>query len=215
MNIKFFNVALGIVLAATAMSASAQKTYTSGVISMSGDMNGQPADIKDYFTPDSAALVFSAGPANIKVLRTNKMTYLAVVVDVSVASIKKAAIANPDEIDQMKGQIPKFTYAPAADTKVISGFNCKKVVATDIKTKKNYDVWITNDIALPAGVADEYYPGIGGVPIQYTSFSQGQESSITITGVADTKAPAGTFAISADFDKITMDDLKAMSGGGN
>jgi hypothetical protein len=213
MNIKLFNVALGIVLTATTISASAQKTYTSGVINITGDMRGQSVAIKDYFTPDSSALTFSAGPASIKILGTTKHNYFAVLVDVPVASIKKAAIATPDEIDQQLAGMPKLTFAPAADTKQISGFNCKKVVATDPKTSKTYDIWITNDVALPAGAIPEYYASIGGVPIQYTSFSQGQESSVTVTSITDEKAPAGTFAISADYDKITMDDLKAMSGG--
>jgi hypothetical protein len=215
MNIKFLNVALGIVLAATTFSASAQKSFTSGTITLNGDMRGQTVEIKEYFTPDSSAMSFTAGPATIKVLRTNKFTYMVVLVDVPVASMKKAGLASPDDMEQAKNEIPKFTYAPSTDTKQISGFNCKKVVATDTKTNKSFDVWITNDVSLPAGVGDEYYPGIGGFPIQYTSFSQGQESSVTITAITDAKAPAGTFAVSADYDKMTLDDLKAMSGGGN
>jgi hypothetical protein len=215
MNIKFFNVALGIVLTATTIGASAQKTYTSGVINIAGDMRGQSVAIKDYFTPDSSALTFQAGPAAIKVLSNTKKTFFAVLVDVPVASMKKAAIATPDEIDQQNTQYPKLTFAPATDTKQISGFNCKRVVATDPKTSKTYDVWVTNDVVLPPGVVPDYYAAAGGVPIQYTSFSQGQESSVTVTSITDEKAPAGTFAISADYDKITLDELKAMSGGGN
>jgi hypothetical protein len=34
-----------------------------------------------------------------------------------------------------------------------------------------------------------------------------------VSSVTEQKAPAGTFGIASDFDKITMDDLKAMSGG--
>jgi len=215
MNIKFLTVALGIVLTATAFSASAQKTYTQGVVTLSTDMRGTPVDIKDYFTADSASYSFTTGPATIKILSDAKSTFFAVLVDVPVASIKKAAIMTPAEIEQATDAMPKFTFAPAADTKTISGFNCKKVVATDTKTSKTYDIWVTNDIALPASVIPKYYAAIGGVPIQYTSFAQGQEASVTISAVADTKAPAGTFSISPDFDKITMDDLKAMSGGGN
>jgi hypothetical protein len=213
MNIKLFNVALGIVLAATTISANAQKAYTSGTITLSTDMRGQAIEAKDYFTPDSNALAFTAGPANIKILSNSKSTFFAVLVDVSVASIKKAAIASPDEIEQQIAAMPKFTFAPTTETKQISGFNCKKVVATDTKTSKTYDIWVTNDFTLPARSANDPYAGAGGVPIQYTSFSQGQEASVTITGISDAKAPAGTFAISGDFDKITMDDLKAMSGG--
>jgi hypothetical protein len=215
MNIKIFNVALGIVLTATAMSASAQKTYTQGVVTLSTDMRGTPVEIKDYFTPDSSSYSFTAGPATIKILSDAKSTFFAVLVDVPVASIKKAAIMTPAEIEQALDGQPKFTFAPAADTKTISGFNCKKVIATDTKTNKTYDVWITNDITLPASVIPKFYATIGGVPIQYTAFNQGQEASVTISAIADTKAPAGTFSISPDFDKITMDDLKAMQGGGN
>jgi len=63
MNNKFLNVAMGIVLTATAMSASAQKTFTSGVASFSTDMRGQMAEVKQYFTPDSSAMgdYFRAG----------------------------------------------------------------------------------------------------------------------------------------------------------
>jgi len=215
MNIKLFNVALGIVLTATVMSASAQKTYTQGVVNLSTDMRGQPVVIKDYFTPDSAAFSFTTGPATIKILADAKYTFFAVLVDVPVASIKKAAIYTPAEIEAAMDAMPKFTFAPGTETKQISGFNCKKVVATDTKTNKTYDIWITNDVTVPQSVIPKYYASIGGVPIQYTSFSQGQEASVTVSSIADTKAPAGTFTISPDFDKISLDDLKAMSGGGN
>jgi hypothetical protein len=213
MNIKLLNVALGIVLTATTISASAQKNYTQGAITLTTDMRGNPVTIKDYFTADSNSMSFTTGPATIKILSDSKGKFFAVLVDVPVASIKKAAIYNPDEIDQMTAAFPKFTYAPSTETKQISGFNCKKVVATDTKTNKTYDVWITNDFTVPESGFAKYYAGIGGIPIQYTSFSQGQEASVTITGVTDEKAPAGTFAISGDFDKISLDDLKAMSGG--
>jgi hypothetical protein len=215
MNIKLFNVALGIVLTATTISASAQKTYTQGAIAISMPMQGQQVDAKQYFTSDSTALSFTAGPATIKVLIDAKETLIAVLVDVPVASMKKAAIYTPAEIEQALEAFPKFTFAPSTDVKQISGFNCKKVVATDTKTNKTFDVWITNDITLPPNAIPKYYAAIGGVPIQYTTFSQGQETQVTITGITDEKAPAGTFSIPSDYDKISLDDLKAMSGGGN
>ncbi|MCR8560603.1 DUF4412 domain-containing protein [Mucilaginibacter sp. BJC16-A38] len=212
MNIKFFNVALGIALTAATLSASAQKTYTQGVISLTTDMRGQPVEAKGYFTADSLALAFTQGPASIKILKNTKNTYVAILVDVPVASIKKAAIASPAEIEEMQSQDPKFTFAPTTETKQISGFNCKKVIATDAKGAK-FDVWITNDVTLPAGAIASYYANVGGTPIQYTSFSQGQSANVTVTGIAEGKAPANTFTITSDFEKITLDDLKALGGG--
>jgi hypothetical protein len=213
MKIKFLSVALGITLSATVMNANAQKAYTEGLVTYKTDMRGQQVEVKDYFKTDSTAVTFSAGPASIKILSDAKAKFFAVLVDVPVASIKKAAIATPDEIDQMLAGLPAFTYAPSTETKQISGFNCKKVVATDPKTSKTYDVWITNDISVPTTAIPKYYSSIGGFPVQYTAFQQGQTADVTVSSVSDQKAPAGTFAIAADFDKITMDDLKAMSGG--
>ena len=213
MKIKFLSVAMGLALSATIMSASAQKTYTQGVVTYSTSMRGQQVDVKQYFTPDSSSLTFTVGPATIKLLSDANHKSLVVMVDVPVASIKKAAVYTPDEIDQTMGTLPSITFAPGTDTKQISGFNCKKVVATDTKTQKTYDIWVTNDIAVPATALASYYKGIGGFPVQYSAFQQGQVTDITVSSVSDQKAPAGTFAIPADYDKITKDDLAAMSGG--
>ena len=125
----------------------------------------------------------TVGPATIKILsNAAKHDYLAVLVDVPVASMKKAAVATPDEIDQAKNALPKFTFAPTTETKQISGFNCKKVVATDTKDGKTYDVWVTKDIVVPASTSSDLYAGVGGVPIQYTSFQQGRNKASTISG---------------------------------
>jgi len=213
MKIKFLSAALGIVLSATVMSASAQKAYTEGVVTYKTSMRGQDVEIKEYFRADSNAATFSAGPATIKILSDANHKSLAILVDVPVASIKKAAIYTPDEVEQAMSGFPTFTFAPGTETKQISGFNCKKVVATDNKDKKTYDIWITNDISIPPSAVPFYYKEIGGFPVQYTAFQQGQSSDVTVASVSDQKAPAGTFGIPADFDKISKDDLAAMSGG--
>jgi hypothetical protein len=159
-------------------------------------------------------MAFTAGPANIKVLSDAKATFMAILVDVSIASIKKAAVLSPAEIEEAHAKMPVLTFAPGTETKVINGFNCKKVVATDTKTSKTYDIWVTNDISLPTTAIAKYYQGAGGVPIQYTSFQDGQTTEVTIKSIVEQKVPAGTFGIPGDFERITMDDLKAMSGGG-
>src|SRR5260221_10607221 len=208
MNFKLFNVALGIVLTATTMGASAQKTYTSGMVSYPTTMQGQTVDVKEYFTPDSSSAVMTMGPANVKVLTTAKHDYLAVVLDVPVASIKKAGIASPSELEEAMAAVPTFTFTPTTETKQISGFNCKKVVAKDSKSGKTYDVWITNDVSVPPTAFPFYYASIGGFPVQFTAFQQGQEINITVSSVSDQKAPAGTFAIPKDLEKGTLADLR-------
>jgi hypothetical protein len=211
MNTKL-NIALGLAFTAIAFNASAQKAYTQGVVTIGMDMMGQSIEAKSYFTTDSNAVTFSAGPANIKVLTNNKGTYMATLVDVPVASIKKAAIATPSEVEEELAKLPVLTFAPTTETKVINGFNCKKVVVTDTKTSKTYDFWVTNDVSLPTTAMSKVYEKAGGLPIQYYSFRDGQSSQITIKSIVDQKPAAGTFSVPRDYDKITMDDLKAMSG---
>jgi hypothetical protein len=208
MNMKLLSAVAGIALSATVMSANAQKAYTSGMYSYSTQVQGQQADVKTYFTPDSSASLITAGPANVKVLMNAKHDYLAVVLDIEVANMKKAGIATPSELEEGMAALPTFTYTPTTETKTISGFNCKKVVAKNTKSGKTYDVWITNDISVPPTAMPYYYSSIGGFPIQYTSFQQGQEIDITISSVSDAKAPAGTFSIPKDFERGTMADLR-------
>ena len=214
MKVKLLNILFAVALSATSMIAGAQKTYTQGVVTYTTNMNGQAIEVKDYFTQDSIAAIFTAGPATIKVLADANHKSFALLMDVAVASLKKAAIATPDEVSEMMAALPKLTFAPGTDTKQISGFNCKKVVVTDTKDNKNYDVWVTNDIEVAPSAIPLYYHAIGGFPVQYAAFSQGQVTDVTVSGVSEDAAPAGTFSIPGDFDKITMADLRAMSGGG-
>jgi hypothetical protein len=215
MKNKLFTAALGLALTATAISASAQKAYKEGVATLSMSVMGQTVEAKSYFSADSTAIAFNAGPANIKAITDNKGTSMVYLVDVAVVSKKIAAVATPAEVEEEYAKLPVYTFATTTETKVINSFNCKKVIATDAKANKSYDVWVTNDISLPLNAAAKVYAKAGGVPIQYTSIRDGQTSEITIKSVVEQKLPAGTFAIPKDFEKISMDDLKAMSGGGN
>jgi hypothetical protein len=218
MRIKFLSAVLGVALTATAMSASAQKAYTEGTISASMIVMGNPVEAKTYFTADSIATAFTAGPATIKMLANTKHTYFAQLVDVPAFNVKKAAVYTPDEVDQAMNALPVLTFAPSTETKQISGFNCKKVVATDTKDNKTFDIWVTNDISVPSGVIPSNFAKAGGFPIQYVSFYKSPNGlaqiNVTVTAVSSDKAPKGTFAIGSDYDKVSKDDMDAMARGG-
>ena len=78
MKIKFLSVALGMALSATILSASAQKNYTEGLVTLKQSANGQAIEMKEYFRSDSIATIFSAGPANIKLLADATYKFFAV-----------------------------------------------------------------------------------------------------------------------------------------
>ena len=126
MNIKLFSIALGLALTTITINASAQKTYTHGAIAVSMPMQGAQVDAKQYFTSDSTALSFTAGPATIKVLVDSKETFIAVLVDVPVASMKKAAIYKPAEIEEtQRNKIKDKHSQPPLYQMSFNGFSIK------------------------------------------------------------------------------------------
>jgi len=218
MRTRFLSLIVSFFLAAVVTHVAAQKAITDGTIVFSSTVQGQDMDFTQYFSPDSLATTYNAGPATIRILVDAHYASFVILVDAPAANIKKAAVMNPQEIQQAIQGFPVFSYSRTADSKQISGFNCTRIVATDTAAKKTYDVWVTNDVSVPAHAIPRYYAEIGGVPIEYTAFQKqgdGRLNSldITVKSINDQKAPDGTFSIAPDYDRITLDDLKAMSNG--
>ncbi|TSD66517.1 hypothetical protein FFF34_003680 [Inquilinus sp. KBS0705] len=215
MKFKLFTVALGIALSATAISASAQKAYTEGVATYTLSAAQGEVESKLTFKGDSSVAETQQGPANIKLISDLKAAYFAILVDVPVASIKKAVVLTPADMEEAKKSEPTFTFTPGTETKVINGFNCTKVDVKETKSGKAYVAWVTKDITAPVNSYTRFYATAGGFPVQFTTIQQGQEANVTLKSITDAKAPKGAFAIPGDFDRISLEDLKAMAGGGN
>lgn len=213
MNIQTIKtLAFGIILSTSALSVKAQKNYTEGSIVYNVNAGGQSADCTTCFKPDSSTFSFHRGPASIKLISDAKVDYFAVLVDVSAFGIKKAAIATPAEIEETKDKEPDYTFTATTETKKIGDFNCKKFIAKDSKSGTSYDLWTTNDITASVNLLTRFFTKASGVPVQFTAIQMGQPQIITLKSINDAKVPAGTFNISADYDKISMSDLQAMGG---
>ncbi|RVU01050.1 DUF4412 domain-containing protein [Mucilaginibacter limnophilus] len=212
MNSTIFKTAFCLAFSAFALTASAQKTYTEGVITYSVNSPQGEIEAKTYFRGDSSLYSAQQGPADIKIITTKAGNYLAVLVDVPVANMRKAAIATPAEIEEGKAEQPKFTFTPTTETKEISGFKCKKVTVKDPKSGSNFDAWVTNDITVPPGMLTKLFEGAGGVPVQFTTVQMGAAINVTLKTIAADKVPAGTFGIPAGFDRMTLTELKSMGG---
>jgi hypothetical protein len=198
MNFKILATGLGLALTSFAIDANAQKTITQGYATFPTLVRGtMPATGTIYFTPDSSATILKFGAGNFKMITTAKHDYMAMIIDIPVAGKHKAAIPTAAEMEQMTATLPSFTFTPTTETKVISGFKCKKVIAKG-DNGKSYDIWVTNDIIVPSTAIPFYYAGIGGYPVQYTAFQQGQELTVTIGSVTEGQAPIGTYAIGKD-----------------
>lgn len=212
-NLK--RTALSLALVAAGFTAQAQKSITEGVIVYNVTSNGQQNEAKNYFKGDSSSYQLQQGPADIKIISNTKGDYMAVLVDVPVASMKKAAISTPADMEQMKGMEPTFTSTPTTETQTIAGYKCTKVTAKDAKSGKTYDVWVTKDVTVPSNNLTKYYANFGGMPVKFSISQMGQQVDVVLKSITAEKVKAGTFAVPADFEKITMQELMSMRGGGN
>ena len=210
-NLK--NVALAFAFTAIGFTASAQKNFTEGVINYDVSVNGQQNEAKNFFKGDSSSYQTQQGPAGINILSDVKTNYMVILVDVPVASMKKAAVLTPADMEQMKDQEPNFTFTPTSETQTIAWYSCKKVQAKDSKSGSNFDIWITNDITVPTNNLTKYFSSLGGFPVKFTTLQRGQPVQVTVKSIVQEKVKPGTFGIPKDFDKITLQELMSMGGG--
>lgn len=210
-NLK--KVALSLALTAIGFAANAQKNITEGVITYSVTANGQQTEAKNYFKGDSSSYQTKQGPADIKILSNQKADFLVILVDVPVASMKKAAVATPADMEQMKDREPSYTSTSTTETQTIAGYKCKKVQVKDSKSGSNFDVWVTNDVNTPSNNLTKYFTNIGGFPVKFSTLQMGQKIDVTLKSISEEKVKPGTFSIPADFDRITIQELMSMSGG--
>lgn len=206
------NVAMCLALTAIGFTANAQKNFTEGVANYTTSSAGQQQEATIYFKGDSSAYQFQAGPANVKLISNHKAEFMAILVDVPVASMKKAAVYTPADIEQMKDKIPSYTSTQTTETQTIAGYKCKKVQEKDTKSGSTFDVWVTNDINAPSNIFTQNFADLGGFPVKFTTLLRGQKIDVMLKSISAEKVKAGAFAIPADFDRITVEELNAMGG---
>jgi hypothetical protein len=212
MNNKFFKIVLGLAIAITSLKASAQTTYESGLYMTSTRVNNNPINMWNYFNQDYMLTRYFSGRSTFKTLTNAHWTLVAILLDVPTAEIKKVAILNPQELKELFSEMPRLTYAPTNETKMISGFNCRRIIATNVVTKRTYDVWTTKDVIMPEAATPVYYQGIDGFPIQYVAFRDGVENMVTVLTIRNVTIPPDTFTVPGDFQRITYNDYKMLSG---
>ena len=207
------SAAMAVVICGLSLGVQAQKKLKEGTITYTITGNGQSQDAVCSFKGDSALVAVQAGPAAIKTIMNDKSDYFAILVDVPVAQKKWAAIATPADMEKFKDMEPQITATATKETQTIAGYKCTKMTAKDAKSGKTFDVWVTKDIDAPTNSVNKYVAKLGGFPVKFTTVQQGQVADVILKSLKEEPVKAGTFGIPAGFDKITFEQLMAMSGG--
>lgn len=216
-------LALCLLLAAGLSKGYAQKKISEGVVTytVSFELPADkqqyavmlPKEITSYFRGDSTATPINQGQATIKSVQNYKTNYQSLLIDVPAASKKIAVVLTPADIEQSEALNPKLTGSQGAEKQTIAGYNCTKVTAVDAKSGAKYDVWITKDLNIVPNSISHLVSTFGGVPVKFVTFNQGIKMNAEIKEVKEAPVPKGYFTATKDYQSISMEDLKAMSGG--
>lgn len=128
--------------------------------------------------------------------------------------------AKEKEKEKEKPVDPKFEYT--TETKMIAGYECKKVIVTMTKkdkTEEKVDIWVCDKFDNPnkegKGRGQGIMKGLKGMPFEYSGGQGAMKFKLVAKEVTTEPVADSVFVLSTDgYKMMTMDELKAMQGGG-
>jgi hypothetical protein len=211
---------LFIFFAATMTIAVAQRKINEGMITyaltydLSADQQQHseklPTEIICYFRSDSTAAIAIQDGTLVKGVSVFKTDYHSLIIDIPALSKKLLVVMTPEEVEQEKAGLPKFTFAAGSGKAFINGFNCSKGTLTDSKTGSSYEIWFTNDIEIPVTSVSRVAAGLHGVPIRFVTFNNGYKINAVVKDVKEQHVPMGFFTATKDYVAISYGELKSM-----
>jgi len=97
---------------------------------------------------------------------------------------------------------------PSNETKVIAGYNCKKMDVVFDDPKKNFSIYYTDEIGIKAPNWCTPYHEITGVMMEYNITQYNIEMHLTAKVVTATDIPDEEFGVPTDYEKITRTEME-------
>jgi hypothetical protein len=172
-----------------------------------------PSQIVIYFRGDSTAAIVNQGNAIIKGVSVFKTNYHSMIIDVPAAAKKIFVVMTPAEVAEDNAANPQFTAKSCTDKDIINGFKCTKTTITDSKTSQNYDIWLTNDVDIVPNSVSRPVSSFGGVPVKFVTFNHGIKINAELLVIEEDAVPKGFFSASKEYQPMSYEELKKLSGG--
>jgi len=212
------------ILVTTAFMAQAQKKLSEGTITFTAEyaptaeqqavVGMLPTESKTQFKDNLLKMSFENGPATITVIQDFVKHEGVTLIDVPVAQIQYAIKNDKAAYEKELANLAKFSdFTATGEKKTIAGYNTERYTYKDDKGG-SYELWLTNDIALPAGLFGEQFKDLKGTPVKYTTFVQGVKVTQSIKSLNEDKVSAMSLDIPSGYELTTMEDIMAMQGGG-
>ncbi len=223
----FKSIKTGVVAAlliGTALYAQAQKKVTEGTLTygMEYALTDEqqpmaaflPKETVVKFKNELSTIKMEQGPAMITVIINGVAKNGLLLLDIPIAQKQFAVKMDKAELDKRKEGSPKFLdFKPTGEKQTVGTFNAEKYTYKDDKGGA-YELWTTTDLELPAGHKEDDFVDIKGTPVKYTVFQNGIKTTMTLKNYKEEKIPEMSLTPPSGYELKTMDELKAMQGGG-
>lgn len=215
---------LAAILVGSAMIAYAQKKIDQGTItygveySLSPEhaaMASQlPKEQKVKFSGNILRIDMQQGPASIGILQNFVDRTGLMLIDVPIAQMQFAVKMSKEDIEKAEAASPKLSdFKATGEKQQIANYNAEKYTYKDDKGG-TYELWATNDVVLPDGFSGPQFKDIKGALVKYTTFQNGVKVTLTVKNVNEDKVGPFSLEVPSGYELKTLDELKAMQGGG-
>lgn len=205
---------LALLMVSTAIVVHAQKTLNEGTLNFDVVANGATTQVKTKFNGDLTKIEMEQGPALINVISNTVEKTGLLLIDVPVIQKQFAVKISKDEVEKQEATMPKYSdFKATGEKQVIATLNAEKYTYKDDKGA-SHELWATKDIVIPAMTNKGFFKGLDALPVKYSAVINGTESNMTLKSISSDKVGAISLDVPSGYELTTMDELKAMQGGG-
>lgn len=153
------------------------------------------------------------GPAAIVMLQDFVEKTGLVLIDVPMAQLQYAVKVSKADTEAQEAAMPKFVdFKATGEMSKVGQYNAEKYTYKD-DNGGTYELWATNDIALPAGFSGKQFEGVKGALVKYTTFQNGAKVTLTMKDVNQDKVGPFSLAVPTGYELKTMQEIMALQGG--
>lgn len=215
---------IAAILVGTAIIAQAQKKITEGILTYGIEYNLTddqqalsavlPKQTLIKFKDNMSKIELEQGPAIVKIISDKTTKNGLLLVDVPIAQKQFAVKMSKEEIEKSKEGSPKFSdFKPTGEKQMVGTYNAQKYTYKDDKGG-SYELWSSTDIELPEGYKEEDFKDVKGTLVKFTMFQNGVKSTLTLKNIKEEKVGPLSLDVPKGYEVKTMDEMKAMQGGG-
>jgi hypothetical protein len=215
---------LAVILISTAIIAHAQKKIAEGTITYGIDYTltddqqqlaaALPKQTVIKFKDNLSKIEMDQGPALIKVISDKSSKTGLLLVDVPIFQKQYAVKMSKEDMEKAKEGRPVFSdFKATGEKQTIATYSAEKYTYKDDKGG-SYELWASTDIELPEGYKEEEFKDVKGTLLKFTMFQNGIKSNLTLKSIKEEKIGTLSLEVPKGYELKTMEELKAMQGGG-